>query len=96
MKLGNQIGLKIRGVSLPNHFMMRITLQQGDVMIDPLTGESLSKIQRQEMLELDLDAKGYRGELSLPLNLFLRVSRLREILSHFLRNLQMIYSAHER
>jgi regulator of sirC expression with transglutaminase-like and TPR domain len=64
--------------------------------MDPLNGESLSKNQLQEMLDPYLDAKGYRGELSLPLNIFLRVSSSREILSRFMRNLKMIYSEDER
>ncbi len=96
MELGQQIGLNIRGVSFPNHFMMRISLQQGEIIMDPLTGESLSKNQLQEMLDPYLDAKGYRGELSLPLNIFLRASSSREILSRFMRNLKMIYSEDER
>jgi regulator of sirC expression with transglutaminase-like and TPR domain len=96
MELGQQIGLNIRGVSFPNHFMMRISLQQGEIIMDPLNGESLSKNQLQEMLDPYLDAKGYRGELSLPLNIFLRVSSSREILSRFMRNLKMIYSEEER
>jgi regulator of sirC expression with transglutaminase-like and TPR domain len=96
MELGQQIGLNIRGVSFPNHFMMRISLQQGEIIMDPLTGESLSKNQLQEMLDPYLDAKGYRGELSLPLNIFLRASSAREILSRFMRNLKMIYSEDER
>ena len=96
MEFGQQIELNIRGVSFPNHFMMRISLQQGEVMMDPLTGDSLSKHQLQDMLDPYLDAKGYRGELSLPLNLFLRASSPREILSRFLKNLKVIYSEHER
>ncbi|MBU3592557.1 tetratricopeptide repeat protein [Polynucleobacter sp. 71A-WALBACH] len=96
MELGQQIGLNIRGVSFPNHFMMRISLQQGEIIMDPLNGESLSKNQLQEMLDPYLDAKGYRGELSLPLNIFLRASSAREILSRFMRNLKMIYSEDER
>ena len=96
IELGQQIGLNIRGVSFPNHFMMRISLQQGEIIMDPLNGESLSKNQLQEMLDPYLDAKGYRGELSLPLNIFLRVSSSREILSRFMRNLKMIYSEDER
>jgi regulator of sirC expression with transglutaminase-like and TPR domain len=96
MELGQQVGLNIRGVSFPNHFMMRISLQQGEIIMDPLTGDSLSKNQLQEMLDPYLDAKGYRGELSLPLNIFLRASSPREILSRFMRNLKMIYSEDER
>ena len=96
MELGQQIGINVRGVSFPNHFMMRISLQQGEIIMDPLTGDSLSKNQLQEMLDPYLDAKGYRGELSLPLNIFLRASSPREILSRFMRNLKMIYSEEER
>ncbi|BDX22171.1 hypothetical protein TUM22923_14920 [Polynucleobacter sp. TUM22923] len=96
MELGQQVGLNIRGVSFPNHFMMRISLQQGEIIMDPLNGDSLSKNQLQEMLDPYLDAKGYRDELSLPLNIFLRASSPREILSRFLRNLKMIYSEDER
>ncbi|AGG34306.1 hypothetical protein D521_1740 [beta proteobacterium CB] len=96
VELGQQIGLNIRGVSFPNHFMMRISLQQGEIIMDPLNGDSLSKNQLQEMLDPYLDAKGYRGELSLPLNIFLRASSSREILSRFMRNLKMIYSEDER
>ena len=96
MELGQQIGLNIRGVSFPNHFMMRISVQQGEIIMDPLNGDSLSKNQLQEMLDPYLDAKGYRGDLSLPLNIFLRASSSREILSRFMRNLKMIYSEDER
>ncbi|NCV65054.1 MAG: hypothetical protein EBW16_02330 [Burkholderiaceae bacterium] len=32
MELGNQIGLKIRGVSFPNHFMLRVSLPQGEII----------------------------------------------------------------
>ena len=96
IELGHQIGLKIRGVSFPNHFMMRISLQQGEIIMDPLTGNSLSKHELQEMLDPYLDAKGYRGNLSLPLSMFLRASSPREILSRFLRNLKLIYTEHER
>lgn len=96
MELGQQIGLKIRGVSFPNHFMMRISLPQGEIIMDPLTGASYSKDELQTMLDPYLDAKGYRGETALPLSIFLRASNSREILSRFLRNLKLIYSEHER
>jgi regulator of sirC expression with transglutaminase-like and TPR domain len=48
------------------------------------------------MLDPYLDAQGYRGELSLPLSLFLRSSGPREILSRFLRNLKAVYSHQDR
>lgn len=96
MELGHQIDLPIKGVSFPNHFLVRISLPQGEIIIDPLTGISLSKQELQEMLDPYLDAQGYRNEYQLPLGAFLRVSSAREILSRFLRNLKSIYSQQER
>jgi regulator of sirC expression with transglutaminase-like and TPR domain len=96
MELGQQIGLKIRGVSFPNHFMMRVSLPQGEIIMDPLNGATYSKDELQTMLDPYLDAKGYRGETALPLSIFLRASSSREILSRFLRNLKLIYTEHER
>ena len=64
--------------------------------MDPTTGSSLSKNELQAMLDPYLDSQGYRGELALPLSLFLRSSSPREILSRFLRNLKAIYTHQER
>jgi regulator of sirC expression with transglutaminase-like and TPR domain len=64
--------------------------------MDPLTGASLAKQELQAMLDPYLEARGYVGDLQLPLNVFLRVSSSREILSRFLRNLKLIYTEHER
>ena len=96
IELGGQIGLNIKGISFPNHFLVRISLPQGEVVMDPTTGSSLSKNELQAMLDPYLDAQGYRDELSLPLSLFLRSSGPREILSRFLRNLKAIYSHEDR
>ena len=96
IELGTQLDLNIRGISFPNHFMVRISLPQGEVIMDPLTGASLSKTDLQAMLDPYLDAQGYRGELSLPLSTFLRTSSPREILSRFLRNLKTIYTQQDR
>jgi regulator of sirC expression with transglutaminase-like and TPR domain len=96
IEMGNQLELNIRGISFPNHFLVRISLPQGEVVMDPLTGASLSKTELQSMLDPYLDAQGYRGELSLPLSTFLRTSGPREILSRYLRNLKSVYSHEER
>jgi regulator of sirC expression with transglutaminase-like and TPR domain len=96
MELGNQIGIQVRGISFPNHFLVRVSLPQGEVVMDPTTGSSLSKNELQAMLDPYLDAQGYRGELTLPLSLFLRSSSPREILSRFLRNLKAVYSHQDR
>ena len=96
IEMGSQLELNIRGISFPNHFLVRISLPQGEVVMDPLTGSSLSKTELQAMLDPYLDAQGYRDELALPLSAFLRTSSPREILSRFLRNLKSIYSHEDR
>jgi len=96
IELGSQLELNIRGISFPNHFLVRISLPQGEVVMDPLTGASLSKTELQAMLDPYLDAQGYRGELALPLSAFLRTSSPREILSRYLRNLKAVYSHQDR
>jgi hypothetical protein len=96
IELGTQVGLTIKGISFPNHFLVRVSLPQGEVVMDPTTGSSLSKNELQGMLDPYLEAQGYRNELSLPLSLFLRSSGPREILSRFLRNLKAIYSHEDR
>jgi regulator of sirC expression with transglutaminase-like and TPR domain len=96
MEIGSQIDLQIKGISFPNHFLVRVSLPQGEVVMDPTTGSSLSKNELQSMLDPYLDAQGYRGELALPLSLFLRSSSPREILSRFLRNLKSVYNHQDR
>jgi regulator of sirC expression with transglutaminase-like and TPR domain len=96
IEIGQQIGLQVKGISFPNHFLVRISLPQGEVVMDPTTGSSLSKNELQAMLDPYLDAQGYRGELALPLSLFLRSASPRETLSRFLRNLKAVYSHDDR
>ena len=43
MELGQQIGLPLKGVAFPSHFLVRMTIPAGEVVLDPLTGETLSK-----------------------------------------------------
>jgi regulator of sirC expression with transglutaminase-like and TPR domain len=96
IEFGHQIGIQIRGISFPNHFLVRVSLPQGEVVMDPTTGTSLSKNELQAMLDPYLDAQGYKDELALPLSLFLRSSSPREILSRFLRNLKAVYTHQDR
>src|SRR5882724_3243198 len=46
IELATQIGLTARGVSFPGHFLIKLRMstgqQQGEVVIDPFTGQSLS------------------------------------------------------
>ena len=47
MELATQIGLTARGISFPGHFLVKLRMntgqQLGEVVIDPFTGQSLSR-----------------------------------------------------
>ncbi|MGF6377366.1 regulator of sirC expression with transglutaminase-like and TPR domain [Paraburkholderia atlantica] len=51
LEMAEQFGVPVRGVSFPGHFLLRVTTPDGDVMLDPTTGHSLSEAQMVEMLE---------------------------------------------
>ena len=51
LEMSKQLGIPVRGVSFPAHFLLRVTTPDGDVMLDPTTGHSLSESAMVEMLE---------------------------------------------
>ena len=53
LELGHSIGLKVHGVGFPGHFLVKLDLvypQEGHVVIDPFSGESLSRDDLAERL----------------------------------------------
>lgn len=95
MEIGQQVGLPLKGVAFPNHFLLRMSIPAGEVIIDPLSGHTLSKEELQEMLEPFLENEG-RSSLEdngdgIPLGLFLQVASHRDIIARMLRNLKAIY-----
>lgn len=90
MELGQQIGLNMKGVSFPGHFLMKLSVQSGDIVLDPMNGSSLSREELEERLEPYLERRDYGDEL--PLAAYLRAAHPREILTRMLRNLKAIYT----
>eukprot|EP01034_Spumella_vulgaris_P009910 gene9910-12577_t len=43
IELAQGLGLHARGVGFPGHFMVKVNLPKGQVVIDPFTGQSLSR-----------------------------------------------------
>lgn len=96
LELAQGIGLKARGVSFPGHFMVKVTLSEGQVVIDPLTGQSLSRDVLAERLEpwRRFDRDDDDGD-ELPLGPYLQAAAPREIIARMLRNLKEIHTAQE-
>ena len=51
MELAQGLGLHVRGVGFPGHFMVKVLLPKGQVVMDPTTGQSLSREDLSERLE---------------------------------------------
>ncbi|WP_034294191.1 SirB1 family protein [Herbaspirillum sp. RV1423] len=94
MELGQQIGLNMKGISFPGHFLMKLSVQSGDIVLDPMNGASLSREELEERLEPYLDQQEYGDEL--PLAAYLRAAHPREILTRMLRNLKAIFTDAQR
>ena len=99
IELAAQVGLEARGVSFPGHFLVKLRLQsalhQGEVVIDPFTGQSLSREDLDERLAPFRRRQGLLGDYEAPLGLFLQSATPREVLARMLRNLKEVHRSAE-
>lgn len=95
LELAQGIGLKVRGISFPGHFMVKVNLTEGQVVIDPLTGKSLSREELSERLAPFQEMGGLDDEQELPLGLYLQAAPPRDIIARMLFNLKDIHAAQE-
>jgi regulator of sirC expression with transglutaminase-like and TPR domain len=95
IELASHIGLNARGVAFPGHFLVKLRSGQGEVIIDPMSGQSLSRAELEERLGPYRRARGLTGEFEVPLGLFLQAAPPRDTLARLLRNLKEIHRAGE-
>jgi regulator of sirC expression with transglutaminase-like and TPR domain len=81
IEIAQHIGLDARPVSFPGHFLVKLKMPQGEVIIDPFSGQSLSREALEERLA--------------PLGLFLQAASGRDVLARMLRNLKEIHRSAE-
>ncbi|MEL4177885.1 SirB1 family protein [Roseateles sp. PN1] len=90
-----QLGLRAQGLAFPGHFLVKVLLGNGEVVLDPFTGNTLSRNKLDEFLQTFRQAAGMEGEVDLPVELFMQAATPREILARMLRNLKEIHRAAE-
>ena len=96
LELAQGLGLSAQGIGFPGHFMMKISLPRGQVVMDPMDGKSLSREQLAERLEPFRRRSGLVDEDSdTPLGLYLQASPARDIIARMLRNLKEIYKVQQ-
>jgi regulator of sirC expression with transglutaminase-like and TPR domain len=95
MELAHGLGLQARGIVFPGHFMLKVVLPKGQVVIDPFTGKSLSREDLSERLEPYKRGNGLIGDFDVPLGLYLQPATPREIIHRMLRNLKEVHATQE-
>ena len=95
IEVATQVGLPAVGVSFPGHFLVKLRMPRGEVIIDPFTGHSLSRDELDERLMPYRRQRGLVGEFEAPLGLFLQAAPPRDVIARMLRNLKEIHRSAE-
>ena len=94
MEIGRRIGLPFEGVSFPGHFLVRLPLRGGTLVLDPFSGgvpQSEDELRERLKRVIPRDAAGGVPVAELPLDQFLEPASNRQILARVLRNLKGVY-----
>ena len=91
IEIASQIGLVASGVSFPGHFLVKVRMPQGEVVIDPFTGQSMSREALDALLVPYRGRHGLTGDAPVSLFVFLQAATPREIVARMLRNLKEIH-----
>lgn len=100
LELAQGLDLQAHGIAFPGHFLVKVALKEGLVVLNPVSGESLGVDQLAEMLAPYRDAADQRAGADLddgetPLGLYLQACPPRDVLARMLRNLKEIHRAQQ-
>lgn len=94
MELGRKIGLPLEGVSFPGHFLVRLRLRRGMLVLDPFDGgapQSADELRARLQRVVPEAVLGSLPVAEVPLEPFLEPATPRQTLARLLRNLKAIY-----
>ena len=92
MELAQGLGLGVQGVAFPGHFLIKVLLPDGQALLDPFNGHSLTLGELEERLEpfQPRSAQQHPDE-ALSLSLCLQPATPRETVARMLRNLKEVH-----
>jgi len=94
MEIGRRIDLELQGVSFPGHFLVRLRVRGGMLVLDPFSGgapQSEDELRERLKRVIPRGATGGVPVADLPLEQFLEPAGNRQILARVLRNLKGVY-----
>lgn len=94
MELARQIELDVHGISFPGHFLMKLSVQSGQVVLDPFNGTSLSREELEERIEPYILQQEFPDDFQL--SAYLASASPRDILVRMLRNLKTLFMQQKR
>lgn len=94
IELANQIGLKVHGISFPGHFLMKLSVPSGDIVLDPFNGASLSREDLEERIEPYILEQDFPDDFQLTA--YLATASERDILVRMLQNLKALFMQHKQ
>jgi regulator of sirC expression with transglutaminase-like and TPR domain len=95
LELARGLGLRVQGVSFPGHFLVKVAVDQGLVVLDPMSGESLGLDTLGERLAPFRRFDDVLEEGDAPLELHLQACPPRDLLARMLHNLKEIFRSQD-
>jgi regulator of sirC expression with transglutaminase-like and TPR domain len=100
IEIGRRLGLALQGVSFPGHFLVKLKVKRGQLVLDPFAGgapqgEDDLKKRLLQVLPRSETGDGDESE-ALDLDAYLGAATPREIIARVLRNLKAIHLNGER
>ena len=105
MEIGRRIDLRLEGVSFPGHFLVRMRMRGGTLVLDPFAGgapQSGDELRERLKRVIPRATEGWKDAArgvavaDLPLEQFLEPATKRQILARLLRNLKGVYLERDR
>jgi len=89
LEVGKRLGLNLKGISFPGHFLVKLAVKRGQLVLDPfIGGEAQSEADlRQRLAQVLPPGKGEKAQL----DRYLEPATPRQIIARVLRNLKSIY-----
>jgi regulator of sirC expression with transglutaminase-like and TPR domain len=86
IEVAERLGLDVRGIGLPGHFIVALCHETGKIFIDPFNGGEIRSVE--DCLEI---VRTYTGDTATPDLRWLQPIGRKELLVRMLRNLKFIY-----
>jgi len=90
LEVGWRLGLPLVGVSFPGHFLVKLPVDDGEIVIDPYAGGTSLGHEDLEMRLMGLAPPG-RPPAEIDIGQYLEAASRKEILHRMLRNLKAIH-----